>query len=198
MGKSAATLPPPESGLSIEEFLSFTESRPNEEHWELLEGVPFMNPSPVRMHQLIAANVVSQLLQEKVRLGAPWLPMLGVGTMVPASPNSLPRPDVYVQESGLADDAHTTDDALVIFEVLSRSNRKADRDWRHRVYASVPNCQHYVTVSTKTVRVTVHDRDTAWAERTIVGLTATLDLPALGVSLRLADIFRWTPLAAVS
>ncbi len=198
MGKSAQKFRPPSSGLSIEQFLAFTESRPNEERWELIEGGPVKNASLTRMHQLIAGNIVGVLLREKERLDAAWLPMLGVGTVVPASPNSLPRPDVYVQEGGLADFSHTTDDALVIFEVLSRSNRKVDREWRHRVYASVPNCRHYVTVSTKSVRVTVHDRDTAWAERTIVGVTAAFDLPALGVSLRLADIYRWTPLAAVS
>ncbi len=195
MGKSAVKPPTPANGLSIEQFLAFTESRPDEEQWELIEGVPVMNPSPIRKHQLVAMNIGALLMAEKTRLDAPWLPMLGVGTVVPASPNSLPRPDVYVQERGEADDAHVTDDAIVIFEVLSRSNRKSDREWRHRVYASVPNCRHYVTVSTKSVRVTVHDRDNGWAERVLVGLATSLDLPALGVSLRLSDIYRWTPLA---
>ena len=194
MGKSAAKLPPPESGLTIEQFLSFTQSRPDEENWELIEGVPVMNPSPVRKHQRIAGNIDALLIAEKERLGAAWLPMLGVGTVVPASPNSLPRPDVYVQEHGHADDSHVTDDAIVIFEVLSRSNRKSDREWRHRVFSSVPNCKHNVTVSTKSVRVTVHDRSNGWAERVLVGLAATLELAALGVSLRLSDIYRWTPL----
>lgn len=181
-------------GLTIEEFLEFTETRPQEERWELIEGVPVLNPSPVRMHQMIAANISSRLLLEKERLGASWLPMLGVGTRVPMSPKSLPQPDVYVQEQGIADDSHVTDDALVIFEVLSRSNRKADREWRQRVYASIPNCQHYVTVATNGVRVSVFDRSTSWRERTVTSLKATLDLPAIGARLRLADIYRWTPL----
>ena len=193
--RDSETVDAPQDGLSIEQFLAFTESRPDEEWWELIEGVPVMNPSPVRKHQLITSNVVNRLMIEKDRLGATWLPMLGVGTVVPASPNSLPRPDVYVQESGEVDDSHTTDDAIVIFEVLSRSNRRSDRDWRHKVYSSVPNCQHYVTIATQSVRVTVHDRSSNWEERVIVGLSANLALPALGVSLRLADIYRWTPLA---
>ena len=196
MGKSAAKLPPPESGLTIEQFLAFTRSRPDEERWELIEGVPVMNPSPVRMHQMMAMNIGTLLIAEKERQGASWLPMLGVGTRVPVSPNSLPQPDVYVQEAGEADDSPVTDDAIVIFEVLSKSNRKADREWRQRVYSSVPNCQHFVTVSMKSVRATAHDRASDWAERPIVGLAASLDLPALRVSLRLADIYRWTPLAA--
>ncbi len=72
--------------------------------------------------------------------------MLGIGTRVPISPRSLPQPDVFVKDSPLAG-LPTTDDALVLFEVISKSNSKADQAWRRRVYASVPNCQHYVTVS---------------------------------------------------
>ncbi len=185
---------PTRTDMTVEEFLAFTETRPQEERWELIEGAPIMNPSPVRMHQRIAGNIDSLLLAEKRRLGASWLPVLGVGTRVPASPNSLPQPDVYVQGHGEADDSHITDDALVIFEVLSRSNTKADRLWRKRVYSSVPNCQHYVTVSMASARVIAFDRSTGWTERTIAGLKASLDLPALGAHLKLADIYRWTPL----
>jgi hypothetical protein len=58
-----------------------------------------------------------------------------------------------------------SDDALVLFEVLSPSNKKADQDWRRKVYASVPNCRHYVTVSLKTVEVTAYDRASRWKGR---------------------------------
>ena len=87
-----------------------------------------------------------------------------------------------------------SDDALVLFEVLSRSNTKADQAWRRRVYASVPNCQHYVTVSLKAVEVDVYDRDNEWGRRTLTDLADALALPALGLSMPLSDIYRWTPL----
>jgi Uma2 family endonuclease len=186
----------PKDQMTIEEFLAFTETRPQEERWELIEGVPVMNPSPVRMHQRIAGNIESFLTAEKERLGARWMPMLGVGTVVPASPNSLPQPDVFVQESDVVDDSHVTDDALVLFEVLSKSNTRADRAWRHRVYSSIPNCQHYVTVSQKAVEVIACDRAGGWAERRLADLAAVLELPALGIALPLARIYRWTPLDA--
>ena len=184
--------------MTIEEFLAFTDTRPQEERWELIEGVPFMNPSPVRMHQLIAVNISAFLLNEKERLGAAWLPMLGVGTEVPISPKSLPQPDVYVQAGGEADMSRVTADALVIFEVMSRSNTKADQAWRRRVYASVPNCRHYVTVALESAEVTVYDHDTQWKARTIKGLAASVDLPAIGVTVPLARIYRWTPHGQVS
>jgi hypothetical protein len=87
-----------------------------------------------------------------------------------------------------------SEDALVLFEVLSKSNTKADQAWRRKVYASVPNCQHYVTVSLKTVEVTAYDRASRWKGRSLTSLSASLTLPALNLSMPLADIYRWTPL----
>jgi Uma2 family endonuclease len=183
----------PEEQFTIEEFLAFTDTRPDGERWELIEGVAIMNPSPVEHHQLVALNIGRYLMTHKERTGATWIPLLGVGTRVPVSPRSLPQPDVFVKE-GDATDLAVTDDALVIFEVLSRSNTKADQAWRRKVYASVPNCRHYVTVSLKAVEVDAYDRDTAWKKRAATDLAAALDLPALGLSMPLADIYRWTPL----
>jgi Uma2 family endonuclease len=187
----------PGEGLTIEEFLAFTASRPQEERWELVEGVPVLNPSPIGIHQMVAANIVSFLLVRKRETGAGWTPLLGIGMAVPISPNSLPQPDVYVLE-GAVPDTHLTDDALVIFEVLSRSNTRADQDWRRKVYASVPNCRHYVTVSLARPEVVAFDRATGWQRRTMTDPAAALDLDALGVAIPLADIYRYTPLAAAS
>jgi Uma2 family endonuclease len=185
----------PQDQMTIAEFLGFTETRPDEEKWELIEGVPVMSPSPVNVHQIIVMNVGTFLMNEKRRLAATWLPAIGIGTQVPISPNSLPQPDVYVQE-GPATWNNVTQDAVVIFEVLSRSNTKADQAWRRRVYASVPNCQHYVTVSLKAAAVVAYDRTTGWQERQAVGLDAALELSALGLTLPLADVYRYTPLGA--
>lgn len=186
----------PENQMTVEEFLAFTASRPDGERWELIEGMAIMNPSPAEFHQVIAGNILYGLTRQKIALGAAWLPMIGVGTRVPISPNSLPQPDVFVK-AGAATDRPVTDDALVLFEVLSKSNTKADQAWRKRVYASVPNCQHYVTVAQGKVLVTRHDQATAWAPASLTRLDDALTLPALGadVSLPLAEIYRWTPLA---
>lgn len=196
IGTPAMTARPkfaPEQQLTIEEFLAFTDTRPDGERWELIEGVAIMNPSPVDYHQIVVANIVTHLMTHKREVGASWLPMPGVGTRVPVSPNSLPQPDVFVKE-GPATGSPVTDDALVLLEVLSRSNTKADQAWRRKVYASVPNCRHYVTVSLKAVEVEACDRDNGWKKRTVRGLAEALALPALGLSLPLADIYRWTPL----
>ena len=142
----------------------------------------------------MALNIATFLMRRKVVAGASWIPLLGVGTEVPVSPNSLPQPDVYVQQ-GAVRDSHVTDDALVIFEVLSPSNRRADQEWRRKVYASVPNCRHYVTVSLNQVEVTAYDRDTDWEARRLADLATSLDLQAIDLAMPLADIYRYTLLA---
>jgi Uma2 family endonuclease len=179
--------------MTVEEFLAFTAARPEGERWELIEGVAVMNPSPTEWHQRIVLNIAAALDDAKMRTGASWVPLLGVGTRVPVSPNSLPQPDLFIK-AGAANDSSISDDALVIFEVLSRSNTRLDRAWRRRVYASVPNCQYYVTVSTKTAAVVRHDRSDGWQEKTAAGLDAALQLPAIEVTIPLVEIYRWTPL----
>jgi hypothetical protein len=95
-------------------------------------------------------------------------------------------------------DSPVSEESLVLFEVLSKSNTKVDQVWRRKVYTSVPNCQHYVTVSAKSFELVVYDRSTEWAARKVINVADTLDLPAIAVSMPLAEIYRWTPLAPVA
>ncbi len=185
----------PELQLTIEEFLAFMESRPDGERWELIEGAAVMNPSPTNYHQIIVANVVTFLMLEKRRLAASWLPLPGIGTRVPVSKNSLPQPDLMV-EAELGADSPVSDEALILFEVLSKSDTKADQAWRRKVYASVPNCEHYVTVSMNVAVMVVYDRATGWEPRVVKGIAESCDLPAIGVSIPLAEAYRYTPLGA--
>jgi Uma2 family endonuclease len=183
----------PEQQMTIEEFLAFTDTRPEEERWELIEGVPVLNPSPIDYHQIVVTNISGFLWRFKGEQHPSWLPLIGTGTRVPVSTHSLPQPDVMVKEHPPTGSS-VSDDALVLFEVLSRSNTKADQAWRRRVYASVPNCQHYITVSLKGVEVVAYDRASDWRDRSIVSLAEALALPALDLAIPLADIYRWTPL----
>ena len=183
--------------MTIEEFLAFTDTRPEEERWELIEGVPVLNPSPIDFHQIVVTNISGFLWRFKAESNPPWLALIGTGMRVPASANSLPQPDVMVKENPPTG-SPVSEDALVLFEVLSKSNTKADQAWRRRVYASVPNCQHCVTVSLKAVEVIAYDRSSRWRERNFTELAGRVELPALGLAMPVADIYRWTPLGGTA
>ena len=188
----------PEEQMTIDEFLAYTAQRPDGERWELIEGIAVMNASPTDVHQMIATNIGSWLLAERRRTRSHWIPLMGISTKVPVSPKSLPQPDVFVKDGPLVGTA-TTEDALVLFEVLSKSNTKADQAWRRKVYASIPNCQHYVTISQVKVTVTRFDRSNDWGDATMTGLKSKLLLPALGrdISIPLAEMYRLTPLGSI-
>ena len=188
----------PREQMTVEEFLAFTEQRPDGERWELIEGVAILQASPSKVHQIISSNIVRELGNERKLLKRRWLPLLGVGTRVPISPNSLPQPDAFVLETPDDDEAaydNTTTDALVLFEVISRSNTRRDQAWRRRVYASIPNCQHYVTVHQRRIEVVRYDREADWEATNLKSIDSTLELSALGAALPLAQIYADTPLA---
>jgi hypothetical protein len=85
-------------------------------------------------------------------------------------------------------------DAQVIFEVLSRSNTKADQAWRRKVYTSAPNWEQYITVAQKTADVVVYSRAADWKPLSIRVLSGALQISGIAVTLLLADIDRYTPL----
>ena len=47
--------------MTVEEFYAFTDTRPDEEKWELVDGEPILNAAPSDMHQWIVKNVVLAL-----------------------------------------------------------------------------------------------------------------------------------------
>ena len=76
-----------------------------------------------------------------------------------------------------------------------RSISAADRAWRKKVYTSIPNCRHYVTVAMKSAEVVRFDRADDWKGLTLKGLAQNLALPAIDVTIPLGAIYRWTPVA---
>ena len=43
--------------LTFEEFFEFVQTRPDEERWELFDGVKVMQASANNLHQMIASNM---------------------------------------------------------------------------------------------------------------------------------------------
>ncbi len=179
--------------LTVEEFLDMTDTRPDGERWELIEGVAILNASPTNFHQIIANNIGNALGNYKENHNVPWVPLLGIGTRVPVSPRSLPQPDMQVLSHVPTEESRETSDGLVLFEVISKSNTRTDQAWRLKAYSSIPNCQHYVTLSQTKPAISRYDRTTGWSPTTVTGLGSVLELPALGVTIPLKLIYRWTP-----
>ena len=83
-----------------------------------------------------------------------------------------------------------TNPALVV-EVLSTSTEKTDRRLKWDCYRTLPSLQTYVLIAQDEPRIETYTRQDngAWEYEAVSGLEATVSLPAIGCTLRLADVY---------
>lgn len=181
--------------MTIEEFHAFTDGRPDEEKWELLDGEPVLNASPSYGHQRIVRNTLVALARLEDRERPAWEAIPGIG--VKLSETSAPEPDLLIRPRTLMDGRICTD-VIVAIEILSPSTARRDLEWKRNAYATLPALQHYAVIDQGKVSVSAFDRATGWQERRITGLVSGLDLPVLGIALALADLYDGTGLDPAS
>ena len=173
--------------MNVEEYFAFTDSRPDNEKWELIEGEPVLQASASRRHQRIVTNVIYCLEAIRRERNPSWIATPGIGVRV--SETSLPEPDIMIGPDGDAS-SRECDDIIVAIEVLSDSTADRDLRWKRRAYARLPSLMYYVVIAQDAAEVMVFARAASFAEQRIESLAATLDLPPLGISLPLADIYQ--------
>jgi len=180
---------------SVEEFYAFTDTRPDEEKWELIDGEPVLHASPSSAHQRIMLNVAAYLRQRSIEQRSGWEVLPGLGVRISAT--NRPEPDVLILPKIaplLAPDRRDRDDVIVAVEVLSPSTADCDLRWKRNAYTSLPSLTHYVVIAQDAVDVVVFARDAGFAEQRLRSLAAVIDFPGLGVTLPLAEVYRDTGL----
>jgi Uma2 family endonuclease len=182
--------------MTVAEFLAFTDTRPDEEKWELIAGEPILNATPSEFHQQIVANVLFLLGMAERQQQRSWKAIPGIGVRV--SDSDLPQPDIIVRPKAPRPGgpmARECDDIIVAFEVLSPSTKGRDLRWKRSAYMTLPSLTHYVVIAQDAVEVVVFGRESRFPESRHDTLDASLELASLGVSLSLAEIYRGTGLA---
>ncbi len=177
--------------MTARDFFAFTDTRPDEEKWELLDGIPVMNPSPSFLHQIVLKNLIGLFLNLERQGERSWAAVPGFGLRV--TDTNVPVPDLLVRPDTLLK-AQDCDDALVAIEILSPSTAHKDRRLKRTLYAHLPSLQHYIIVAQDDAVVLSYERRDGWAERKIGGLDARIEVPVLGITLPLADIYKGTGL----
>ena len=181
--------------MTVEEFYAFTDTRPDEEKWELIDGEPVLSASPSPLHQWIVKNLVIALGIREREQGVDWVVLPGLGVRV--TDINRPEPDVLIMpRTGRSRDPQGRDrnDVIVIFEILSPSTEDRDLRWKRAAYTSLPSLTHYVVIAQDAVEVVVFARAAAFAEQRLRSIGDSIELPALGISLPLTDIYRDTGL----
>ena len=181
--------------MTVKEFYAFTDTRPDDEKWELIDGEPILNASPSPVHQWIVRNILIALGNRERELKASWAILPGLGIRV--SRINRPEPDLLIMPRAAfsADPAQRdTGEMIAAFEILSPSTADRDLRWKRTAYTSLPSLTHYIVVAQDAVDVVVFARDTGFAERRYRSLSDTIELPALGILLPVSEIYRDTGL----
>jgi Uma2 family endonuclease len=182
--------------MSVEEFLDWQERQ--EDLYELVDGVPVPRwkamTGATKRHDRIVVNAIIAL-GNKLR-GGPCRPMTAdIGTR---TASNLRRPDLTV-ECGSYDPVHRESSApVLVLEVLSPSTEGIDRLIKLEEYKAMPTLRHILLAEPGKAHVLLYSRhdDGPWSSMSHIGPDSSLDLPAIGCSLSLAELYEDVPGAA--
>ncbi len=177
--------------MSREEFLAW-DATP--EGWFEYDGDgPVAMVGGTRGHAGIARNLLGLLWQALP--GTPCQP--SGGDLRIDVDGSYRLPDVFVActRGGRSDLA--VRDPVVVFEVLSPSAAATDLTVRNRECRNSPSIRRYVVIEQDRGTATVYAREaTEWVGRLIDGEDSRLDMPEIGISLRLGDLYEGVEFAS--
>jgi Uma2 family endonuclease len=179
--------------LSVASFRAWLASRPNEEHWELIEGVPMMMTPPNRRHQRIASNLET-LLNTALKRHNPVLAAYhDIGVNIVSTVPYDPEPDVAVIREDENPDPRYAERFYLVAEVLSESD-KAIIESKRDIYRAHPSCTCILLIRQDRLEITVDSRTRdGWRSRLLQGADE-LDLPEFGLTCLVKDVYRDTPL----
>jgi Uma2 family endonuclease len=181
--------------LSVEVFRGFLEGRPDEEHWELIDGVAVMMAPPTLAHQRIATNLQRVLNEALERHDPTRTAFQRAGLNVaPAVESYDPEPDVVVIDSAAAETPgeRYANRFYLAAEIVSDSDRTYVESKR-AVYKLHEACRCVLTVEQDRclVRVDLRIGD-AWEEQRLTEPDDSLALPDFGLRCKIAELYRGT------
>lgn len=178
---------------TLEAFLAWEERQ--QERFELVGGVVRLMAGGTEGHDRIGINILTAL---RTRLRGTPCSVHGSNLKVLSrSSNASMYPDLFVRCGPRDDRRTTTEDPVVVFEVLSESTAKHDLTRKRLAYEEVPSLRRLIYVATDEARLYVRVRgaDGIWRDETVGGLDRALPLPELDLALPLAEIYEDTELA---
>ena len=181
----------PKGWLDVREYLAL--ERQAEEKHEYLDGELVAMTGASRQHVRLVLNVAFALDRQLESRGCEVYAS-DMRVRIPAG-NLYTYPDVAVAcgEPHFDDaDADTLLDPKLIVEVLSRSTADYDRGTKFVHYRTLPSLMEYLLIAQDRVHVEhfVRQADGQWLLFETEDLASILELPSLGCTLALRDVYR--------
>jgi Uma2 family endonuclease len=179
----------PEPFVTPEEYLR--RERAAETRSEYYRGRIYAMRGGSRQHARIVINLGAAL---HVQLGGGRCEAFLTNLRTKVRANGLyTYPDVVVAcGEGEAEDEHedTLLDPTLIVEIVSPSTAAYDRGKKFALYRALDTLRTYVLIAQDQPHVEVFERDgDRWVLREVSGLEATLELPAIGASVALRELY---------
>ena len=179
--------------FDVDRFMAFIEHRPDEERWQLVDGVAQRRTPPTLIHQLVASNL-QFVLEVCFRGGAlKFRALAPCGLRIPGVRDFQPEPDLVVLPTGVTD-GRWTENFVLVAEVLSRSNQVEEIARKVELYCSHPDNRHVLVIDKDTIRVTHRAHDAGWRPVEL-GEADRLTLPEFGLDVAIPELYRDTTLA---
>lgn len=178
--------------MTDEQFMTFQASRPEEERWQLVDGVPFMMTAARSRHQRLCLNLANLLQAGLEKTRKNLVALTERGLMVPGVHDFRPTADVAIHKD---DDGGSYHDVFYLAaEILSESKTLEHIETKRQRYMQHPDNLHVLIVSQFERKVEHWARSRKWK---LIDLTKTRDvveLPEFGCRFTLARLYRGTPL----
>jgi Uma2 family endonuclease len=179
--------------LSVASFRTWLESRPDEEHWELIEGAPMMMTPPNRRHQRIASNLEGLLNAALKRHNPGFAAYHDIGVNIVSAVPYDPEPDVAVIREDENPDPRYADRFYLVAEVLSESD-KAVIESKRDIYRAHPSCTCILLIRQDRMEIIVeHRAEDGWRSEALHA-GDKLTLPEFGLDCPVTDVYRDTSL----
>lgn len=171
--------------MTLSDFLTWEREQP--ERYEFVDGEITMMTGGTVNHSRLIRNIGTGLNTALGPCGCEaFMDALKVITA-----DSCFYPDVVLTCKPVRGDADTIDEPSFIAEVLSPSTAHVDRLRKWEGYQALPSLAAYLMVTRDRVRAELYVRQGAgWLYMAFTHLDAIIEVPDLGLSLPLAEIYR--------
>lgn len=170
--------------MTIEEFLDWQLDK--DERYELVDGVPVMMSGASTRHDTVATNIIATLhSQLRGKPCRPGTADVGIRTRI----RSLRRADVLVYCNSPKGDVYTAEDVRLVVEVLSPANRGVRWQRKLEEYRALPGLAYALLVEPEAPQATLLVRTGEWSHQDFDGLAETIELPAIGCTVAMADVY---------
>jgi Uma2 family endonuclease len=182
--------------MDVDEFMAFLETRPDDERWDLIEGVAVMMAPPSYAHQRITRNFCELLNSAFLEQRLDMFAYFSAGVRNPGLRNFQPEPDVVVGP-GVASYNVYSEKFQLAGEIMSPTNTRREIDLKLRRYREAPDNLYVVVIEPKEFLVEIHARRESWRPKVLKQSDDLVEMPEFGLRCHVADIYRGTPLDPV-